>query len=91
MILREFLYGRAAEIGELLRGDVEIARLALAKHVDRLVLTPKSTPDGPLLEVSGDIEIFNGNEEGEGVCISNGGQRRDRTADAGLFRAALYH
>ena len=21
----------------------------------------------------------------------NGGQRRDRTADAGLFRAALYH
>jgi len=25
------------------------------------------------------------------VCISNGGQRRDRTADAGLFRAALYH
>ena len=26
-----------------------------------------------------------------GVCSSNGGQRRDRTADAGLFRAALYH
>jgi hypothetical protein len=23
--------------------------------------------------------------------ILNGGQRRDRTADAGLFRAALYH
>jgi len=23
--------------------------------------------------------------------ILSGGQRRDRTADAGLFRAALYH
>jgi hypothetical protein len=23
--------------------------------------------------------------------FENGGQRRDRTADAGLFRAALYH
>jgi len=25
------------------------------------------------------------------LLIINGGQRRDRTADAGLFRAALYH
>jgi len=25
------------------------------------------------------------------VCNGGGGQRRDRTADAGLFRAALYH
>jgi hypothetical protein len=46
-----------------------MARLALAKHVNRLVLTPNSTPDGPLLELSDDIEIFNGNEEGEG-CAS---------------------
>jgi hypothetical protein len=25
------------------------------------------------------------------LLILSGGQRRDRTADAGLFRAALYH
>ena len=42
--LRGFLYGRAAEIGELLQGDVEIARSTLAKHIDGLILTPKSTP-----------------------------------------------
>jgi site-specific DNA recombinase len=89
--LREVLHERAAEIGALLRGDVEVARQALAKYVDRLVLTPKSTPDGPVLDVSGSVEIFSGNETGDGVCISSGGQRRDRTADAGLFRAALYH
>jgi len=41
--LREVLHERAAEIGALLRGDVEVARLALAKYVDRLVLTPKGT------------------------------------------------
>ena len=75
--LREVLHERAAEIGALLRGDVEVARLALAKYVDRLVLTPKGTPEGPVLEVSGSVEIFNGNETGDGVCISNGGQRRD--------------
>jgi len=32
--LREFLCGRAAEIGALLRGEVEIARQALAKYMD---------------------------------------------------------
>jgi hypothetical protein len=85
------LYARAAEIGKLLRGDVEDARLALAKYVYQLTLTPRSTPEGPLLDTAGDVEIFNGFEEGDGGCISNGGQRRDRTADAGLFRAALYH
>ena len=42
--LREVLHERASEIGALLRGDVEVARLALAKYADRLVLTPKGTP-----------------------------------------------
>jgi hypothetical protein len=63
--LREVLHERAAEIGALLRGDVEVARLALAKYVYRLVLTPKGTPEDPVLEVSGSVEIFNGNETGE--------------------------
>ena len=39
--LRAVLHDRAAEIGSLLRGDVEGARQALDKYVDRLVLTPK--------------------------------------------------
>ncbi len=36
-----------------------------------------------ILEVSQEIKAK--------LLIINGGQRRDRTADAGLFRAALYH
>jgi hypothetical protein len=74
--LRLYLYEQAAEISALLYGDVDSARQALAKYVERLVLTPKNTPDGPLLEVSGNVEFFRGNEGGEGVSISDGGQRR---------------
>ena len=88
--LREFLCEQLANISDLLHGDVETARQVFAKHVDRLVLTPQETPDGPILAVSGDVELFNVLPDTE-VVSSNGGQRRDRTADAGLFRAALYH
>lgn len=75
--LKAFLRERAAAIGELLHGDVEIARQALAKHIDRLVLTPKTSLDGPVLEVSGDVEIFDGHGATNGVCSSDGGQGRD--------------
>ncbi len=72
--LKAFLRERAAAIGEFLHGDVEIARQALAKHIDRLVLTPKASLDGPVLEVSGDVEIFDGHGATNGVCSSDGGQ-----------------
>ncbi|WP_179636463.1 hypothetical protein RBB79_00615 [Tunturiibacter empetritectus] len=86
--LKKILCYQAAEICRLLHGDVEIARQIMAKHIWQLILTPKEAPDGPLLQVSGDVELFNVLGDSEEVCSSNGGQRRDRTADAGLFRAA---
>lgn len=81
------------------------ARQILANHIEKLILTPKETDNGPVYEVSGDIDLFGGDrtamslwsklrwvvEQGQKVCNAGGGQRRDRTADAGLFRAALYH
>jgi hypothetical protein len=85
--LRTFFSERALELRTVLRADVDRAREALAKHIKKLVLTPKDTPQGPVFEVSGDVEVFDG---GDGVCNSNGGQGRNRTADASLFRAALY-
>jgi hypothetical protein len=74
--LREFLCNQAAEISRLLHGDVEIARQTLAKHIEQLILTPTEAPDGPLLEVSGNVELFNVLGDSEEVCSSNGGQRR---------------
>jgi hypothetical protein len=61
----------------------------MAKHIEQLILTPTEATDGPLLEVSGDVELFNVLGDSEEVCSSNSGQRRDRTADAGLFKGCL--
>jgi hypothetical protein len=58
---------------------VDVARCALAKYVEKLVLTPKEGPDGPLLVVSGDVQLFEGSSEGAAVCSSNGGQGRNRS------------
>lgn len=41
---------------QLLKGDPEIARREMQKRIKKLILTPKETPKGTLLEVSGDIE-----------------------------------
>lgn len=89
--LREMLHERAVEVARLLRGGGEGAREALGRYVYQTVLTPRNTPEGPVFDVEGGMELFNPNENDNIVCISGGGQRRDRTADAGLFRAALYH
>jgi|SRR5882724_4360961 len=43
--LQRFFCEKALE----LRADVDIARQALAKHIEKLVLTPKETPEGPVL------------------------------------------
>jgi hypothetical protein len=43
---------------ELLKGDPEIARQEIQKRIKKLVMTPKETPNGAVLEVSGDIELL---------------------------------
>ncbi len=43
---------------ELLKGDPERARQEIQKRIKKLVMTPKETPNGAVLEVSGDIELL---------------------------------
>lgn len=74
--MRMFFCERVSELRTLLCGDVDTARKALAKHVEKLVLTPKETPDGPVFEVTGDVEVFDPDRDGNGVCSTNGGQGR---------------
>jgi site-specific DNA recombinase len=50
--LRKFVSEKALDLQAVLRADVTAARQALAKHIEKLVLTPKETPNGPVLEVS---------------------------------------
>jgi hypothetical protein len=58
--LREFVARKAADLGGILRADVATARRTLAKHIEKLVLTPRETPEGAVLEVSGDVDLFGG-------------------------------
>jgi site-specific DNA recombinase len=60
--LRKFVSEKALDLRSVLRADVAVARQALAKHIEKLVLTPKETPNGPALEVSGDVDLFAGDE-----------------------------
>ena len=52
------MYKECKDFCELLKADAEIARQELEKRIKKLVLTPKETPSGAVLEVSGDVELL---------------------------------
>lgn len=56
--IREFLRKECQDFCELLKGDPEIARREIQKRIKKLVLTPKETPNGNVLDVTGDIELL---------------------------------
>lgn len=56
--IREFLRKESEHFCELLKGDPETARREIQKRIKKLVLTPKETPNGAVLEVSGDMELL---------------------------------
>jgi hypothetical protein len=56
--IHEFLRRKAQEFCELLTGDPARARQELQKRIDKLILTPMDTPNGSVLEVTGDIGMF---------------------------------
>jgi site-specific DNA recombinase len=56
--IREFLQRESQDFCDALAGDPEFARQEIQKRIKKLVLTPKETPDGPVLEVSGDLALL---------------------------------
>jgi chromosome segregation ATPase len=60
--LGEFVTEKTLDLQSVLKGDVAVARRALANHIEKLTLTPKKTPEGVVLEVSGDVDLFAGDE-----------------------------
>ena len=56
--IRSFLRKECEDFCELLKADPESARGEIEKQIKKLVLTPKETADGAVLEVSGDIELL---------------------------------
>lgn len=56
--IAEFLRQECQDFCDALAGDPEFARQEIQKRIKNLVLTPKDTPDGTVLEVSGDVALL---------------------------------
>jgi site-specific DNA recombinase len=56
--IRGFLRKESQDFCEVLKSDSERARQEIQKRIKKLVMTPKETPNGAVLEVSGDIELL---------------------------------
>ena len=77
--LRENALARMREVREYLAADPQTARTWLTKHVEQIVMEP-----------NGGIYVASGNWNLLGVRHSECAEGQNRTAYAGLFRAALY-
>ena len=66
--VREFLRRKTQEFINTLAGNPETSRGQLQKRITKLVLTPKQAPDGSVFEVTGDINLFQGNGD---VMLTN--------------------
>ena len=76
--MEAFVGRRLQDVRSLLLADVPRAKAELAKYCTAIVLIP----EGSGYRVSGEWDLLGGRSGGAGG--------RNRTADAGLFRAALY-
>jgi site-specific DNA recombinase len=56
--IRNFLRQESKDFCDVLTSDPELARQEIQKRIKKLVLTPKDTPEGPVLEVSGDVALL---------------------------------
>ena len=60
--IREFLRQDCDDFCEALAGDPELAKREIQKRIKKLVITPKETPEGIVLEVKGDVELLRGGD-----------------------------
>ena len=56
--VRAFVYKNVLQLRELLHADAEKSKPILARHIGQLILNPKETPEGPVYEVSGEMDLL---------------------------------
>jgi site-specific DNA recombinase len=56
--IAEFLRRECQDFCDALTSDPEFARQEIQKRIKNLILTPKDTPQGPVLEISGDVALL---------------------------------
>jgi site-specific DNA recombinase len=63
-VIEEFLERKMNDLISVFQSDPERTKLELRKRVTRLVLEPRHTSEGPMYEVTGDIRVLAGDEDG---------------------------
>ncbi len=56
--IRDFVADKALDFKAAFDSEPVKAKEILACHIDQLVLTPRETDEGPVYDVSGDIDLF---------------------------------
>ena len=83
---RKFVESSLKDIRQLLGSDPATAKTTLSRHMPKIVLKPTVKPDGRrVYQVSSEWELLD-----SGLALLECAEGQNRTAYAGLFRAALY-
>jgi site-specific DNA recombinase len=96
--IREFLAGERQHFCDALAGDPELAKREIQKHIHKLVITPKETLSGVMLEVTGDVHLFQGADVLLGVSMERNCQqyveharlKKGRPASPSFLRIPLF-
>jgi hypothetical protein len=67
--IRDFVSGKAMDFRAAFNSEPAKAKEILARHIDRLILTPKETEDGMVYDVSGDIDLFGGDGKAMSLVV----------------------
>jgi len=68
-LIRDFVSEKALDFRMAFDAEPGKARQILANHIEKLILTPRETADGPVYDVSGDIDLFGGDRAAMGLVL----------------------
>jgi hypothetical protein len=67
--IQDFVSEKATDLRSAFDLNPEKTRQILANHIERLALTPREAEDGPVYDVSGDIDLFGGDRTAMGLAV----------------------
>jgi site-specific DNA recombinase len=74
--IRDFVAEKTLDFTAAFASEPAKARLILAKYIENLTLTPRETENGPVYDVSGEIDLFGGDRAAVGLVIQTTSGRK---------------
>lgn len=91
--IRDFVAEKTLDFKAAFDAEPSKAKEILARHIERLVLTPRETADGMVYDVSGDIDLFGGDGKAMTLVAEAWGvpssKRRGQRAEAKVGAALV--